>query len=72
MTNGILSSTIGSSYINNSTKNTNVKNNESISTKEKNQPSNETKVDKLKAAIESGNYKIDIDALAEKMAQELI
>jgi anti-sigma28 factor (negative regulator of flagellin synthesis) len=72
MINKVLSSTIGSSYINNSTKNTNVKNNESISTKEKNQPGNETKIDKLKAAIESGNYKIDIEALAEKMAQELI
>lgn len=31
-----------------------------------------TKVEQLKEAIESGEYKVDISALAEKMADELL
>ncbi len=31
-----------------------------------------SKVDKIKASLESGEYKIDIQALSEKIAQELL
>jgi len=30
------------------------------------------KIDKIKASLESGQYKIDIEALSEKIAQELL
>lgn len=32
----------------------------------------QNRVEQLKASIASGEYKIDLDALAEKMAQELL
>jgi anti-sigma28 factor (negative regulator of flagellin synthesis) len=31
-----------------------------------------SKVDKIRASLESGEYKIDIQALSEKIAQELL
>lgn len=30
-----------------------------------------SRVDELKASIENGNYRVDIDALAKRIAQEL-
>jgi anti-sigma28 factor (negative regulator of flagellin synthesis) len=70
MTNGVLSSTVSSAYANNLAKNSSLKEgSKDVSMKNDKQ---ETKVEKLKAQIESGNYKIDIDKLAKKMAEELI
>jgi len=36
------------------------------------QLTNENRVEQLKASINSGEYKVDLEALAEKMAQELL
>ncbi|MBN2815517.1 MAG: flagellar biosynthesis anti-sigma factor FlgM [Campylobacterales bacterium] len=36
------------------------------------QLTDENRVEQLKASINSGEYKIDLDALSEKVAQELL
>jgi len=70
MTNGVGSSTIGSAYANNIAKNSGTKVSENSNSDKGLE--NKTKVDQIKSQIESGNYKIDIDKLAKKMAEELI
>ena len=68
MTNGVLSATVGSGFAKQTTttKEGNVKNEVAK------EPKTQTKVEQLKNAVANGEYKIDIDALAKKMAEELI
>jgi anti-sigma28 factor (negative regulator of flagellin synthesis) len=70
MTNGVYSSTVGSTYANTISKNASSKD----GVKEANQKGikQQDKLQQIKEQIESGNYKIDIDKLAKKMAEELI
>lgn len=55
--------------------NANIYNNNSGSAKSKEATSTseqkETRVEQLKAAIEDGEYKVDLDKLAKKMAEDL-
>jgi len=69
MTNGVKSSAVGSAYANLLTKNQASKGD----AKEGGVKGlrNDTKTDMLKKQIESGEYRVDIDKLAQKMAEEL-
>ena len=67
MTHGVSSATVGSAYANTLTKNTAQK--EAIKGESFKQ---QTRVEKLKEQINSGEYKVDIDSLAKKMAEELV
>jgi anti-sigma28 factor (negative regulator of flagellin synthesis) len=71
MTDGIRSSTVSSAYANNLTKNGSAK--EAL-TKQENTKAmkHTTKVEAIKNEIASGSYKVDIDKLASKMAEELV
>ena len=53
----------------NNTKSTNSK--DGVNTSSSSQKENE-KVEKLKESIDSGEYKVDLSALANKMADELL
>ncbi len=55
-------------YTNNADNTKTIKPNASVSTKE----DGATKVEQLKAAIEAGEYKLDLSKLAQKMADELM
>jgi anti-sigma28 factor (negative regulator of flagellin synthesis) len=68
MISNVNNSVIGSAYANNTATNTQKK--ENVSTAATDQKS--SKVDQLKESIDSGNYKVDLSALAEKMADELL
>jgi len=62
------SSAVSSAYLN-SMKSTQQKEGARASTTSQN---SDNKIEKLKTAIESGEYKVDIPALANKMADELL
>lgn len=62
------SSMVGSAYANNSTVNTEKKQASSLTTSSQ----NESKIDKIKESIGSGEYKVDLSALSKKMADELL
>ncbi len=70
MVNGIKSATVGSAYANSIAKSANQKEG-SIKSSEKS-VTNQTKVDRIKEQIDAGEYKIEIDKTAKKMAEELI
>lgn len=71
MTSGIGSATVASTYANNMTKNvSNAK--EEPKTASSKEETAKTKVEAIKEKIASGEYKIDIDSLAKKMAEELL
>ena len=70
MTNGVLGSTVSSAYANNLVKNSSLREQaKDVSSKNVKQ---ESKTEQIKAQIDSGEYKIDIDKVAEKMAEELL
>jgi len=62
------SSMARAAYTNNADSTKALKPNASVTTKE----DGTTKVEQLKAAIEAGEYKLDLSKLAQKMADELI
>ena len=68
MISGINNSVAGSVYSNNTTQTTQKKESAVMSAAE--QKSN--KIEQLKESINSGNYKIDLSSLSEKMADELL
>jgi len=70
MTNSIGTSTISSAYANTLSKNSSVKG--SFNQGSGGIKSDQKKVDAIKDQIASGEYKIDIDKLAKKMAEELM
>ena len=72
MTNGVTSSTLSSTYANNVAKNSGTKNASTLKETSDKGVKSETKLESLKQQIESGEYKVDVDALAKKMAQELL
>ena len=69
MIKGINQSAAGAAYGLNALKMQNTSKNVSVAANEKDVP---TKTAALKKAIETGEYKIDIDSLAKKMAKELL
>jgi len=69
MISGINSATVGSAYANSMNENKNIKANAKLTTAN---GGSENKIEKLKEAIDSGEYKIDLSALSQKMADELI
>ncbi len=69
MTNGVKSSTVGSAYVNVLSKNQNAK--EGVKESGPKGPKENTRLDAIKEKIESGEYKVDVDKLAKKMAEEL-
>jgi len=66
MTNGVSSATVGSAFANNLGKSVSAKD-----TQKGDGAKTQTKVDELTKQVQSGEYKIDINTLAEKMAEEL-
>ena len=71
MTNGVLNATLSSNYANKMTQNSVKEQNSKSSVSQNKTVKQESKVEQLKAQISSGEYKVDIDALAKKMAEEL-
>ncbi len=71
MTNGIGASTVGSAYANTLSKNSGLRGsfNQEPSKDIKN---NQEKLDVIKGQLASGEYKIDINKVAKKMAEELM
>jgi len=69
MISGINSSTVGSAYTNNMNTNKEIKANAKLTTAN---GGSENKIEKLKESIDSGEYKIDLAVLSQKMADELI
>lgn len=68
MISNVNNSVTGSAYAKNAISNAQKKENASAAaTEQKN-----GKVEQLKESIDSGNYKVDLSALAEKMADELL
>ena len=69
MISGINSATVGSAYANSSVENKDIKPNAKLTAAK---GGSENKIEKLKESIDSGEYKIDLAALSQKMADELI
>jgi anti-sigma28 factor (negative regulator of flagellin synthesis) len=65
----INSSTIRNAYSNNFGEPKDVKQKESLNITKQGDTS---KIEKLKESIESGSYKVDLQALSEKIAEELV
>ncbi len=71
MTNGVKSSTISSTYAKTVAKQTGTK--DAVGKQDGKQTlEGKTKLENIKSQIENGEYKIDIDRLAKKMAEELL
>lgn len=68
MISNVNNSVAGSAYTNNATSNTQKKENASTTAAEQ----KSSKVEQLKESIDSGNYKVDLSAVAEKIADELL
>ena len=68
MISGVNSSVVGNTYANNMT-DKEIKPNAKLATSK---DGSANKIEKLKEAIDSGEYKIDLSALSEKMADELL
>ncbi|QOP46147.1 flagellar biosynthesis anti-sigma factor FlgM [Sulfurimonas paralvinellae] len=69
MISNINSSAVRSAFANSLNENKEVKANAKLTTS---QDGSQNKIEKLKEAIEAGEYKVDLSALAEKMADELL
>ena len=72
MTSGVKSTIASSAYINNDLKKTRMSENKSVSSSQKEKSVDKTKVQQLRSDIESGKYKVDIEALAKKIVEELL
>jgi len=64
----INSASARSAYTNNLSDAKNEKANAKVTTKE----DGTTRIEKLKESIDSGEYKVDLEAVAQKMAQDLL
>ena len=71
MINGVKSATISSAYASNIAKD-GTKDADNKSTSETKNTTAQSKTQMLKERIESGEYKIDLDQVAKKMAEELL
>jgi flagellar biosynthesis anti-sigma factor FlgM len=69
MISNVNSSAVRSAYANSLNENKEVKANAKLTTSD---DGSKTKIEKLKEAIEAGEYKVDLSALADKMADELL
>jgi anti-sigma28 factor (negative regulator of flagellin synthesis) len=69
MISGVNSSVAGSVYANNMNENKEIKPNAKL-TSSKN--GSENRIERLKESIDSGEYKVDLSALSQKMADELL
>jgi len=69
MISGMNSATVSSTYTNSFNTDKDIKANAKLTTAK---GGSENKIEKLKEAIDSGEYKIDLSALSQKMADELI
>jgi len=65
----INSSLVRNSYNNNLNENKEIKPNAKLTTSE---DGSKNKIEKLKESIDSGKYKVDLSALSQKMADELL
>jgi len=63
------SSLVRNSYSNNLNENKEIKPNAKLTTSE---DGSKNKIEELKESIDSGKYKIDLSALSQKMADELL
>jgi anti-sigma28 factor (negative regulator of flagellin synthesis) len=61
------SSTVGAAYLNNRVDNKTTKESTIVS-----KETNNSKIDKLKESIDSGEYKVNIQSISEKMADSLL
>ncbi|SFV51490.1 hypothetical protein MNB_SM-7-319 [hydrothermal vent metagenome] len=68
MINGVNSATIKSTYANDITK----QNTKDVSKDRTKEMASQNKLEVLKEKIASGEYKIDLDQVAKKMAEELL
>jgi flagellar biosynthesis anti-sigma factor FlgM len=69
MISNINSSAMRSAYANSLNENKEIKANAKLTASE---DGSQNKIDKLKEAISSGEYKVDLSALSKKMADELL
>jgi anti-sigma28 factor (negative regulator of flagellin synthesis) len=65
----VASTLVRNSYNNNLNENKEIKPNAKLTTSE---DGSENKIEKLKESIDSGKYKVDLSALSQKMADELL
>jgi len=68
MISNVNNSMIGSAYANNTTASTQKKENTATATIDQ----KNSRIDQLKESIDAGKYKVDLSALSEKMADELL
>jgi len=68
MISSVNSSIVRNAYASSTNENKEIKPNAKLATS----GSSENKIEKLKEAIDSGEYKIDLSALSHKMADELL
>ena len=71
MTNGVSSASVSSAYTNSLTKNASNAKEGARSDVSKNETA-KSKIETIKEKIASGEYEVDIDSLAKKMAEELL
>lgn len=69
MISNVASTLVRNSYNNNLNENKEIKPNAKLTTSE---DGSENKIEKLKESIDSGKYKVDLSALSQKMADELL
>ena len=69
MISGINNSAVRSAYANSMNENKELKPNVKLTAS---QDGSKNRIEKLKEAIESGEYKVDLSALSQKMADELL
>ena len=69
MISGINSSAVRSAFVNSMNENKELKPNAKLTAS---QDGSKNRIEKLKEAIESGEYKVDLSALSQKMADELL
>jgi len=69
MVSGITSSAVGTAYANSMNENKELKANAKLTASK---DGSQNKIEKLKEAIDSGEYKVDLSALSQKMADELL
>jgi len=69
MISGINSSLVRNAYASSTNENKEIKPNAKLTASS---DSSENKIEKLKEAIDSGEYRVDLSALSQKMADELL
>ena len=69
MISNVNSSLVRNSYSNNLNENKEIKPNAKLTTSK---DGSQNKIEKLKESIDSGEYKVDLSALSQKMADELL